>query len=620
MIRLTLTALAITVAMLPGLARAQTPRGGVLFEQHCMSCHRNPAPGSHAPNRDAMSQFKPERVLTALTTGPMAAIAQAAGLTDAQKRSIAEFITLRPLGSAGVGQASAMPNQCRRGDSSFDPSAGPSWNGWSPGRGNTRFQPADSAGMTGKEVPDLKLKWAFGSPGATSMYSLPTVVGGRVFFGNDAGFVYSIDAETGCVHWSFEAITGVRTALLVAPIGGGRRVRHAAFFGDLRSNVYAVDAESGKLLWSKHVDDHPLSRITGGLGMVGESLLVPVSSWEETAGATPTYECCTFRGSTVMLNARTGEQVWKSYTIPEKPAPVRKNSLGTQLWAPAGVAIWSTPTVDEGRGTIFITTGNAYTAPAALTSDALLAVDIRSGGIKWWRQFLANDAWLLGCNPKDKNRTENCPDVALQNISYNDMDIGASAILTKIPDGRSALIVAGESGGVYAVDPDKQGALIWQTHLGDVIPGQYNPGIGLGAAVDEGNAYFALERYTGGLTAISLATGERVWHTPGQKANCAEGVIGCSSQQQGAVTVIPGAIFSGASDGKLRAYSTTDGSIIWEYDTARAFDTVNKVAAKGGSIRGPGVTVVGGTLFSGSGYGALGGMPGNVLLAFGLEK
>jgi polyvinyl alcohol dehydrogenase (cytochrome) len=607
------------VLLAPAVAAAQNPQGAGLFETHCMTCHRNPAPDSRAPTRDAMTQLTPERIFAALTSGVMAPQAQAAGLTEDQRRLIAEFAALRPFGTAGAGAASAMKNRCTTTAPIGDPSASPQWNGWSPDAGNARFQPAKDAGLTAEQVPKLKLKWAFAVPGATSMYGQPTVVSGHVFFGTDAGFVYSLDAATGCVHWSFEAPTGVRTAVVIAPVKGSAGVRHAAYFGDVKSNMYAVDADTGKLLWSRNVETHPLSRITGSIRLEGDRLFVPVSSWEETAGANVNYECCTFRGSVVALDAVTGKQLWKSYTIFEEPIPLRKNTIGTQLWSNSGGAVWNTPTVDVRRKAVFVGTGNAYTAPAPPTTDAVVAYDMETGKPLWWRQLLAKDAWVVGCRPNDRNRTQNCPDVKDQAISYNDADVGASPILRTLPDGRSILIVAGESGSVLGLDPARRGAIIWQTHLGEALPGQGQPGIGLGAGADDQTAYFPLERSTGGLTAINIATGERVWHTPGQKANCAEGVRGCSASQQGAVTVIPGVVFSGAADGTLRAYSTANGRILWEFNTAQTFQAVNALPAKGGSVRGPGVTVVGGTVYAGSGYGALGGMAGNVLLAFDVE-
>jgi polyvinyl alcohol dehydrogenase (cytochrome) len=608
------------LACRPALAQEQSIQAARLIEQHCMSCHGNPAPDSRAPNRDALRQFSPERVLAALTTGAMAAQAKSAGLTDDQKRFIAEYIASRSIGAGGVREASAMSNRCAAAAPLGDPSKSPAWNGWSPDDGNARFQKADAARLTADQVPRLTLKWAFGVPGATSMYGQPSIVSGRAFFGSDAGFVYSVDADTGCVHWSFEAKAGVRTAVVIAPYRGAPGVRYAAYFGDLKSNVYAVDADSGRQLWTAQVETHALSRITGGLRVSGNQVFVPVASWEESSGYNITYQCCTFRGSVVALEAATGRQMWKSFTISEEPKPVRKNSIGTQLWGPAGGGVWNTPTIDLQRQTVYIGVGNAYTAPAADTTDGILALDMKTGRKLWHRQMVKNDAWIEKCRPKEADRTENCPDVKLQNVSYNDVDMGASPILRPLPGGRRVLLIAGESGGVYALDPDREGALVWQTHLGDPAAGQGQPGIGFGGAADDEAAYYPLERSVGGLTALNLSTGERVWHTPGQGTkNCPEGIRACSAAQHAAATVIPGVVFSGSADGTLRAYSAADGQVIWQFNTAQPFKTVNDVPAKGGTLRGPGATVVGGVLFVGSGYG-LGGIPGNVLLAFGVER
>jgi polyvinyl alcohol dehydrogenase (cytochrome) len=543
----------------------------------------------------------------------MAAQAKQAGLTDNQKRFVAEYMTSRAIGPPGARQTS-ITRRCYSTPSLGNPTVGPSWNGWSPDDGNARFQTGAAAGLPADQVPHLKLKWAFGAPGATSMYSQPTVVAGHVFFGSDAGFVYSLNADTGCVYWSFEAKAGVRTAPVIGPVKDVPGVRYALYFGDLKSNVYAADADTGKLIWTTQVETHPLSRITGGVRLQGNRLFVPVASWEESSGSNVTYECCTFRGSVVALEASTGHQLWKSYTIPEVPKPVRKNSVGTQLWGPAGGGVWNAPTIDVQRRAIYVGVGNAYTAPAADTTDGIIAFDMDTGKQLWHRQFVTNDAWVDNCRPQDKNRTENCPDIKLQNVSYNDVDMGASPILRTLPSGRTLLILAGESGGVVALDPDQKGAVVWQTHLGEPVADGGQPGIGFGAAADDHAVYFPLERRVGGLTAISLATGERLWFSPGQKPTCPENTA-CSGAQHAAATVIPGVVFSGAADGTLRGYSTVDGQVIWEFNTARAFNTINEIPAKGGTLRGPGATIVDGALFVGSGYG-LAGQPGNVLLAF----
>jgi polyvinyl alcohol dehydrogenase (cytochrome) len=100
---------------------------------------------------------------------------------------------------------------------------------------------------------------------------------------------------------------------------------------------------------------------------------------------------------------------------------------------------------------------------------------------------------------------------------------------------------------------------------------------------------------------------------------CADGRTDCSPAQSGAVTAIPGVVFSGSLDGHLRAYSAGTGKVQWDVDTAREFKTVNGSSAHGGSMDAGGPVVVGGMVFVNSGYGQWGGMPGNVLLAFSVE-
>ncbi len=78
-------------------------------------------------------------------------------------------------------------------------------------------------------------------------------------------------------------------------------------------------------------------------------------------------------------------------------------------------------------------------------------------------------------------------------------------------------------------------------------------------------------------------------------------------------------VFEGSIDGHVRGYSTKDGKILWDYNTARDYETINGIKAKGGSIDGPAPVIADGMLFVNSGYGMFGEMGGNVLLAFGVE-
>ena len=452
--------------------------------------------------------------------------------------------------------------------------------------------------------PRLRLRWAFGYPNSATAQSQPTVVGGRLFVASERGVVYSLDARTGCTHWSFEAQSGVRSAMPVGRLADGRP---AVFFGDFNANVYAVDAATGAEIWRRDVETHVAARITGAPVLHDGRLYVPVSSLEELLAADPEYPCCTFRGSLAALDAATGEVVWQAFAIPEAPRPRGRNPDGYHLMGPAGAAVWSAPTIDAARGLVYAGTGNAYTEPASPASDAIVAFDLATGAIRWTRQLTPGDAFILGCGGANPN----CPD-----DDGPDFDFGSSPALVTIPEGRDLLVVGQKSGVAYGLDPDREGAIEWQYRVG---AGSELGGIEWGFAVDAEKAYFANSDYLtpepGGLAAVRLRTGELVWFAEPHEPVCET----CSPALLAAVTAIPGVVFSGAYDGLLRGYDAADGTVLWEYDTNGDYDAVNGVAAQGGSINGPGAVVVGGMVYVNSGYAAFGGRPGNVLLAFGVD-
>jgi len=492
--------------------------------------------------------------------------------------------------------------QCPPG-ARFDLSSAPAWNGWGVDLSNARFQPEKAAQISAERVPRLQLKWAFGFPDVKSVLGQPAVAGGRIFIGVDTGNVYALDAATGCQQWSFHADAGVRTAISIAPLSGGR---NAAYFGDLKANIYALDAATGDTIWKVHVDDHPSARITGAPKVWDGRVYAPVASGEEGAGNNPKYPCCTFRGSVVALDAATGHQIWKTYTIAVEPKATGKNSNGVQRWAPAGGGVWNSPTIDPQRHALYIGTGDAYTEPAPDTTDAIMALDLDSGKILWWVQDTGNDAWLAGCN--GPNPKENCP----KDLGP-DHDFGASPILAKVANGRTILVAGQKSGNVWAHDPDRKGAVLWRTALVNNTT-EFGGKIVWGGAADEQNAYFGLG--TGGIAAVQLKNGERKWFTTLQPAPA----LASHPGQEGPLTSIPGIVFSGAWDGVLRALSASDGHVVWQYDTVHEYKTVNGVAAKGGSMGAAGPVVAGGLLLVPSGYvGVRQGMPGNVLLAFSTE-
>jgi outer membrane protein assembly factor BamB len=179
------------------------------------------------------------------------------GLTDPQKRRLSEFMGgYRQLGSVEAGNPKNFPNQCASNPPMTDPAASPSWSGWGADISNTRFQSEKAAGIAKADVPKLKLKWAFGFPLGISAYSPPAIVSGRIFVGTDIGWVYSLDAKSGCIYWGLETGITVRPAISIGPVTGQGNTKYAIYFGDAKANVYGVDAQTGKLLWKRPVGTH----------------------------------------------------------------------------------------------------------------------------------------------------------------------------------------------------------------------------------------------------------------------------------------------------------------------------------------------------------------------------
>jgi len=607
MYRPALYAAALAAAWFAVPAAAQTPSRVIrLIDQRCANCHRLADAGrapdvQGAPDLAALRKKPPQTILQAMTTGAMRAHVQ--DVPDETKRAMAEFISGRKLSPVEAGDARNMPNRCpasaeaaadKPAAAVFNPARGASWNGWSPEPDNARF--ARAPGFTAADVSRLTLKWAFGFPGAASVYGQPSVVGGRVFVGVDTGYVYALDAATGCVHWSYLAEAGVRNAISIGMLPDKR---HAAFFGDIRGNVYAVDAMTGASIWKVNADPHPLAAITGAPTLYEGRLYVPVSSREEAAGGSLNYPCCTFRGSIVALEAATGGQIWKTYAIPDPPTPSRRNSKGTQLWTGAGAAIWHAPTIDPRNRAIYVATGDAYTEPAHRNTDAVMAIDMDTGKVLWSVQDYENDAWLVACA---QDPTENCP----KDLGP-DYDFGAAPILLTLPNGRRVLLAGQKSGQVFAHDPDRGGALLWTAALVEKIG---DSEILFGGAADGTAAYFGLDN--GSIAALDPATGRRKWFNPPPSPGPRRGFTA-------ALTAIPGVVFAGNQDGTLRAYDSSTGRLVWSFNMLRDFTTVNHVPARGGGMGAPGPTVAGGLLFVPSGYVGLGnGTAGNVLLVFGL--
>ena len=305
-------------------------------------------------------------------------------------------------------------------------------------------------------MPRLKLKWAFGIPHGMTNNAQPTVVAGRVFMATDNGYIYSLDAKTGCVYWSFQNGSIVRNSPMVGAVKGQGGAQWAVFFGDGHANVFALDAQTGRQLWKVRVDDHVVARITGSVRYHDGVVYVPISGSEEFTAGHPDYPCCTARGGVAALDASTGKQIWKTYTADE-PKPWKKNPNGVQLYGPADGGVWNAPTIDPVRGALYVGTGDAVTPPESRLSDAVMALDIKTGKVLWSRRATKDDLFMGGC--AGPNKGEQCP-----STMGPDYDIGNSPILTTLPNGKRALFVGTKGADVLALDPDANGAVLFRVN------------------------------------------------------------------------------------------------------------------------------------------------------------
>jgi polyvinyl alcohol dehydrogenase (cytochrome) len=591
------------------LASAQD--GAAIYKDRCASCHD--APQGRIPALSAIKQMTGEAVYLALTAGAMKE--QASGLSITQLLSLIGYIA--PTG--GRSTKLTFEKTCTA-NAPPATSSGAAWGGWSPRVTNSRFQDARSAGLTANDVPKLKLKWAYNLGQVVMGRGQPAVAGNRLFVGTEAGEVYAVDVTTGCTYWGFKADAGIRSGVAVGDANGTA----AIFFSDAGANMYALKAATGELLWKTRPVDHPMTASTATPQVYRGVVYEGFSSIEEAIAADPNATCCNFRGSVVALDASTGKKIWQSFTILEAAKP---NGTGKQM-GPSGAGVWSTPTIDQQLGVLYVATGDNYSAPVTETSDAVLAFELKTGKLLWSRQLTEGDAYNVGCSIPPKT---NCPE-----HDGPDYDFGQPPILVQLGGGRRALVIGQKSGMAHAIDPDHGGKILWQARVGE---GGKLGGSQWGSAADLNNIYVAVSdvdlggvpdekalggfrlvvnpKKGGGLHALNLKSGKIAWSA--KPAVCPDTQAICSPAQSAAVTAIPGAVFSGSLDGHLRAYSSKNGSVVWDFDTAREFPTVNGKPARGGSIDATGVAVAGGMVFVTSGYAQWGGMPGNVLLAFSVD-
>jgi polyvinyl alcohol dehydrogenase (cytochrome) len=591
-----------------------------LFKTTCAICHE--VPETKAPPTATLRQLPAAQILMAMEFGKMQP--QAAGLKQEQRVRLAKWLAAEEDAKRDAWIiAKACPAET--------PVPVTGRENWGLGRDNARH--VDDTRLDRRNVGKLELRWSIALPAVTAMRSQPVVAGETVFLGSKGAHLLALDRRSGCVRWSFKTDAPVHSSLTLDQTPDGVPT---LFFADEMATVYAVDATRGTLRWRERVKWFPTSIISGPITYHDNRLFVPLSSFEVAAAGLPTHECCRTHGGIQALDASTGKAVWRYDTTPHA-AKTYVNRDGVQMWGPSGAVVWNSPTVDAKRGALYFGTGQNSSSPATGTSDAIIALDLKTGALRWVFQALADDAWNAAC----LGGGASCP-----KENGPDFDFGASVILLERRQGD--LLLAGQkSGEVFALDPDRNGAVVWRKRVGS---GSSNGGVHHGMATDGKRVYVPIadpERKVAGYVpkpgvyALAVDDGEMLWAHPVQRG-CAfdpadAPLVGLAEMAKGksdrspwpecsyyyghsaAAVVANGVVFAGALDGRLRMFDARNGKLLRVIETKRAFPASNGVDGHGGAIDVGGAIVSDGQLFVLSGYGMFGQMPGNMLLVYGLE-
>ncbi len=581
----------------------QAMLGRPIYEAACASCHEGAV--QKAPHREMIGLMTPEAILVTLETGIMRE--EAAGLSDADRKLVAEFLAGVELGTVTAAKLPACEGQLPP----LDFEAEPPLTNWGLALTNTRHIDEASAALSPDQLATLKPRWAIRFPDANRVRSQPIFAGGALYVGSHNGKVYALDPASGCVRWSYLASAEVRTGIVIETEAASHGVQAVAYFGDVLGYAYALDATSGAEIWRQRADDHPNATITGTPSLHEGRLYVPVSSLEVSLAIDPYYECCTFRGSVVAYDAATGELIWKTYAIDQPPVVQSQNRAGTNMRGPSGAVIWNSPAIDVKRNQLYVATGENMSSPATLTSDAMFAMSMADGTVQWTYQATANDVWNVAC---DTENDHSCPPEG-----GPDFDFGAATMLLTTSAGRDLVIGGQKSGIVTALDPD-DGSVVWRTRVGR---GGIQGGVHFGMAAAGDRLFVPISDMADGreyehpskpgMHALDIRSGKLLWYTP--TVDICHGRTFCHPGISQAATVAGKVVYGGGMDGVMRAYAIETGELLWQLDSTEEFPTISDITTRGGSFSGAaGPIVHQGALVLSSGYGLYNHMAGNLLL------
>lgn len=348
------------------------------------------------------------------------------------------------------------------------------------------------------QIPTLKEAWRFKSPDA-DFTGTPVVSDGVVIAGNYAGTVYALDAVTGKVRWTRNLGQPIDAS---AAIENGRVYVPVARVGAPR--LVALSLRDGHVRWSRVLTRQADASAYGSPTYWRGRVFIGTSG--------PNGDDSHARGTVVALDAKTGALRWRTFTVPR---------------GHDGGAVWATPAIDAATGRLYVGTGNAYHAPAAPTTDAVLALNARTGAIVRHYQAIAGDTFA--------------PD----NPAGPDADFGASPNLIRGPSGRPLVGEGAKDGVYYALD---RGSMkpVWKRSVG--------PGSGIGGFVGS-TAYDGTRIYGSNALTSQVAALGRGGDT---KWTSADG----GSTDFSPVATANGVVYSMSSSGVLSARHAKTGTVL----------------------------------------------------------
>jgi polyvinyl alcohol dehydrogenase (cytochrome) len=472
--------------------------------------------------------------------------------------------------------------------------AGSSWPSGGHDGSSSRWA-SDDPTITAAKAPALAKKWTFTTHGDVS--ATAAVVDGSVYVPDWGGWFYKLNANTGAVVWAhqiseYDGVSGAVSRTSPAVVG------NTVYIGDQNgAHLLAINTATGALRWSTQLDPHFAAVLTASPVVVGGVVYEGVSSLEESLAAfIPGYPCCSFRGSMTAVNAKTGQLLWKTYTVP----------LGY-----SGGAVWSTTAaVDPSSHTVYIDTGNNYSIPDSAEQcqaaggtpqqclspdnhiDSIMALSTDTGAIRWATGEGGFDDWNVACIP-GIGIPDNCPPIA-----GPDADFGSNVnLFTALDHGSPRLAVgAGQKSGQYWALDAADGHVIWSASPG---PGSTLGGIEWGTATD-GKQIFADEANADGLS-YQLPNGQTTTAGSIVALNAQTGAVNWQiADPDGSVNLAPvslgnGVLYASSMSGRMYAIDTRNGNLLWSY------------LGQGSSNAGPAIAE--GTVFWGNGYAHL-GIPG----------